>query len=111
MVAAVPSEGGRLALLSPLAEWLATLPDEVPPGNCDCQALGRAGCGGFSSSCLFTSSRERDRDLESLLRRPLDFSFSSPFSAGARLHLSVSAVSPDASIWNVVTFCVGRAAS
>ena len=49
VVAAVPSLAGILALLSPLAESLVV---EVPPGNCDCQALGSGGRVGFSSSCL-----------------------------------------------------------
>ena len=92
VVAAVPSEGG--ALLSPFAERLASLSVELPPGNCDCQALGRAGCGGLSSSCLTKFTLDRDLDLESL-RRPLTF-LSSSLSPGRRLHLCVSAVSPDA---------------
>ena len=85
VVAAVPSEGG--ALLSPLAELLASLVVEVPPGNCDCQALGIGGCGGFDTFTL-----ERDRDFDNLR---CSFSFSpSSFSAVWRLHLCVSAVSP-----------------
>jgi hypothetical protein len=89
VVAAVPSEGG--ALLSPFAEWLASLVVDVPPGNCDCQALGIGGCGGFSSSSFCAPNLERDRDFDSL-RGSLSFS---SFSPGWRLHLCVSAVSPD----------------
>lgn len=95
VVAAVPSEGGILALLSPLADRPASLSVEVPPGNCDCQSRGRAGGGGLSSSSLATFTLDRERDFESF-RRPLDFFSFSSSSAGARLHSRVSAVSPGA---------------
>ena len=103
VVAAVPSLGG--ALLSPFAELLASLIVDVPPGNCDCQALGTGGCGGFSSSCFWKVSRDRDLDLESF-RRPPPLS---SLSTGWRLHF-MSVQVPEGVDLLVVTFCVCQVA-